>query len=67
MSKHYHLQERIPDEAGEFVCPECGWQCTKGPSGTEYGHQRGRRGGSRNRCPRRSEDVDPDKPGSWRE
>jgi len=59
------LREEIPDEAGEFRCPECGRKCTKSPTGAEYGHERSR--GAKERCPRRSESVDPDKPGSWRD
>lgn len=44
---------------GEFRCPECKSRCTRGPSGVEYGHERGLRG-SRDKCSRRpSERVDP--------
>lgn len=44
----------------EFRCPECGCRCTRGPSGTEYGHQRGRGStGTGERCSRRPDTVDP--------
>ena len=41
-----------------FKCPECGRSVTRGPSGIEYGHERGRRT-DEPRCPRRSAIVDP--------
>lgn len=56
------------DEPGEFVCPAdeggCGRRCTRGPSGTEYGHartERDNRATDGGRCPRRPapEVVDP--------
>lgn len=37
-----------------YRCPDCGMQVTRGLSGKEYGHHRGR-----NRCPRRESNVDP--------
>lgn len=44
---------------GEFRCDECGARCTRGPSGTEYGHRRNH-GRDEPVCPRRpSEHVDP--------
>jgi len=63
MSKSVRPRQ-IPDTAGEFICPECDRKCTKAPSGTEYGHDRGRAGENyRGRCSRRDLfDVDPDKP-----
>jgi len=66
LTPHYpegNLTEEVPDSPGEFYCPECGRKCTRGPSGTEYGHRRARR--REERCSRRPESVDPDKPGSW--
>lgn len=33
----------------EFVCERCGARCTRGPDGTEYGHQYG--------CPGRPADL----------
>jgi hypothetical protein len=51
------------DPPREFRCPECGRRVTRGPSGTEYGHQRTARdnygSGVEERCPRRPETVDP--------
>ena len=58
------LQKQRPTDSGEYRCPECGRKVTRSTSGVEYGHHRGRRDGER--CPRRPECVDPDKPGSWR-
>lgn len=47
-----------------FVCPDCRRQVTRGPDGTEYGHERGRgETGTTDRCPRRPEGVDPGRPG----
>lgn len=49
--------------AGEFICSDCNRRCTRGPSGTEYGHARGTELGSgRGDCPRRPDGVDPTKP-----
>lgn len=45
------------------TCPLCERQITVGPSGTEYGHERGE-SGRRERCPRRPESVDPTGPGN---
>jgi len=51
-----------PDGPGEYRCPVCGQAVTRGPSGTEYGHQRGTETRGAERCPRRPEDgVDPEK------
>lgn len=45
-------------EPGEFRCPECNCRCTRGPSGTEYGHaDRGSRDGNK-RCKNRDPAVD---------
>lgn len=44
---------------GEFRCKECGRRCTRGPDGTEYGHQRGHNRATE-RCPRRPSKCDPD-------
>jgi len=41
-------------------CPECGRQITAGPSGVEYGHERGiGETGDTERCSRRPDCVDP--------
>jgi hypothetical protein len=48
-------------EPGEFECPECGRDVTRGPSGSEYGHARGIRHGEQ-RCSRRPPAVDPNGP-----
>lgn len=46
-----------------FRCEDCGRMVTRGPSGLEYGHLRGTHRAGETRCPRRPEEVDPDKPG----
>lgn len=54
------LPDRRPEDSGEYRCPECGRQVTVGPSGREYGHERGaNETGSQERCPRRPASVDP--------
>ena len=45
-------------EPGPFRCPECGCQCTRGPSGVEYGHANSTWAKTGVRCPRRPECVD---------
>jgi len=45
-----------------YVCDECGKPITIGLSGTEYGHQKGKRA-SEERCSKRPDCVDPNKPG----
>lgn len=50
------------DQPGEFYCPECGRQCSRGPSGTEYGHDNGGETGT-SRCSRRPRVVDSDEDG----
>lgn len=45
-----------------YRCSECGNRITVGPSGTEYGHQRGIERGRDERCPLRPDCVDPTKP-----
>jgi hypothetical protein len=48
----------------EFQCPDCGRQVTRGPSGLEYGHERGiGETGATERCPRRPDAVDPKRAG----
>ena len=42
------------DGPGTFRCPKCNYQCTRGPSGIEYGHSE--------RCLRRPDGVDPTDP-----
>lgn len=60
------LDDQRPAESGEYRCPDCHRQVTKGLSGIEYGHARGRNASAgTERCPRRPDCVDPDKPGSW--
>lgn len=55
--------EMSANGAGEFVCRECGNRCTRGPTGVEYGHERGRgTPGSHKRCSRRPVHVDPGDP-----
>jgi hypothetical protein len=45
---------------GTHRCPECGRQVTRGPSGVEYGHERGiGETGQTERCSRRPDCVDP--------
>lgn len=49
---------------GPERCPECGRQITVGPSGIEYGHERGSPGETgKERCPRRPDCVDPGRDG----
>ena len=54
-------------EPGEFVCPVCGYPCTRSRHGVEYGHSMGH--GNRwedrdnERCPRRPESVDTSRAG----
>jgi hypothetical protein len=50
----------LQEGKGEFRCPDCGNRCTRGPSGTEYGHARDTSSGNAERCPRRPDSVDPD-------
>lgn len=52
------------DEPGEFTCPDCGRRCTRGPSGTEYGHAKSNTSGhGQGTCPRRPADkIDETKP-----
>lgn len=48
------------DGDGEFFCEDCNRRCTRGPSGTEYGHARGNeRGADVEDCPRRPDSLDP--------
>lgn len=48
----------------QFRCPDCGRQVTRGSTGIEYGHERGKGDtGQTERCPRRPECVDPGKEG----
>lgn len=43
-----------------YTCDECGRSITVGPSGTEYGHRRGRaESGLEERCSKRPAEVDP--------
>lgn len=59
-----HADTRSPNRisTGER-CPECRRQITVGPSGVEYGHERGAGEGVRDRCSRRPESVDPHRKG----
>lgn len=52
----------VPDHSEErrYKCPDCGLRVTRGLSGKEYGHRRGR--GDQERCPRRKSNVDPQRP-----
>ena len=48
-------------------CPDCGRQITASPTHetVEYGHERGTKNDSTERCPRRPDRVDPDGPRTW--
>lgn len=51
---------RQPNDAYDYRCEECRRAITVGPSGTEYGHERGRGStGTEPRCSRRPTSVDP--------
>jgi hypothetical protein len=53
----------VPGDATTFDCPDCGRQVTRGPSGVEYGHERGRgETGASERCEHRPDAVDPRRP-----
>lgn len=43
----------------EFHCDECGNRCTRGLTGTEYGHSRGNEDADSEPCSRRPDGVDP--------
>lgn len=50
---------------GGLICPDCGRQYSRGPSGVEYGHAKYDRhnyGPTTGRCPRRPDVVDSSHP-----
>lgn len=60
-----HIQ-RCTCSTHDGVCEGCGFKITIGPSGTEYGHARGRnrRNSDRADCHHRPTQVDPQGPGT---
>lgn len=50
----------LQEGPGEFRCEECGRRCTRGPDGTEYGHERGHTT-NKVRCSRRPDVCDPER------